>query len=135
MVEFNDNTMLAALSQPDMRSCIQYALTYPSRYPSLVRSLNLAEQNKLEFFKPDLEKFIALKLAYQAAELDGTAPCVFNAANEIAVNNFIKGKIKFDMIPIIIKQVLETLPYIKNPDLPALIQCEQTATKFTEAII
>jgi 1-deoxy-D-xylulose 5-phosphate reductoisomerase len=60
---------------------------------------------------------------------------VFNAANEIAVNNFIKGKIKFDMIPIIIKQVLETLPYIKNPDLPALIQCEQTATKFTEAII
>jgi len=135
MVEFNDNTILASLSKPDMRSCIQYALTYPNRLPSLIHPLNLAEQNKLEFYRPDLEKFKALKIAYQAAKLDGTAPCIFNAANEVAVNNFIKGKIKFNMIPIIIEKVMYTLPHIKNPDLRALIQCEQTTMKFTEAII
>jgi 1-deoxy-D-xylulose-5-phosphate reductoisomerase len=135
MVEFNDNTIIASLSRPDMRSCIQYALTYPHRLPSIIHPLNLAEQNKLEFFRPDLEKFKALKFAYQAAKLDGTAPCIFNAANEQAVNNFIKGKIKFNMIPVIIEKVMSILPYVKNPDLRALIQCEQTTMKFTEAII
>jgi len=135
MVEFNDNTISATLSLPDMRVCIQYALTFPNRYPSLIRSLNLINQADLQFYKPDLERFSALKLAYDAACANGTAPCVFNAANEVAVNNFIAGKISFNMIPKIIKKALNTLPYIKHPNLQTLLKYEAIATDYTKSII
>lgn len=135
MVEFNDNTISATLSLPDMRVCIQYALTFPNRYPSLIRSLNLINQADLQFYKPDLKRFSALKLAYDAACANGTAPCVFNAANEVAVNSFIVGKIGFNMIPKIIKKALNTLPNIKNPDLQTLLKYEAIATDYTKSII
>jgi 1-deoxy-D-xylulose-5-phosphate reductoisomerase len=135
LVEFNDNSTLAQLSLPDMRLCIQYALTFPKRVKSLVQSLDLSKQKKLEFYSPHQNQFPALKLAYQALKTDGTAPCIFNAANEVAVGYFLAGKISFNMIPKIIDRTLKALPLINNPTLLDLLKYEERALKYAERII
>lgn len=134
MVEFIDNSVLAQMSLPDMRICIQYALTFPKRSISLTKELDLATLNKLEFYAPDMNKFPCLKLAYTALAMNGTASCVYNTANEVAVNSFINGKISFNRIPEIIKQTLNNSPNIKNPNLKTLIKYEQIAKKYAETI-
>lgn len=135
IVEFNDNISLATLSYPDMRGCIQYALTYPKRLPSLIPKLDLVNRPNLEFYQPDFKKFPALKLAYQAAFADGTAPCVFNSANEVAVNSFIAGVIQFNQIPQIIQKTLSALPYVKNPNLITLLKYQKMATDYAERLV
>jgi 1-deoxy-D-xylulose-5-phosphate reductoisomerase len=135
MVKFIDNTVLSALSLPDMRVCIQYALTYPSRRPSLVGNLDLSEYKKLEFYKPDFIRFPLLRSAYQVAKTGGIGPCIFNAANETAVNAFLQGKIEFDKISEIVKKVLSHFTNIKNPSLSALIQYDMQAAEYTEKLI
>ncbi len=134
MVEFIDHSVLAQLSLPDMRLCIQYALTFPERKISLVKSLDLTQIKKLEFYAPDVKKFPALQLAYDALSLDGNQSCVYNSANEIAVKKFLQGKIEFKTIPKIIKKVMETIPYVKNPNLKTLLKCEQLAKEYAEKI-
>ncbi|MCK4351947.1 1-deoxy-D-xylulose-5-phosphate reductoisomerase [candidate division WOR-3 bacterium] len=114
-VEFIDGSIIAQLSSSDMRLPIQYALTYPERLPSLVKSLKFDELQRLEFFKPDFNKFPCLKLAYKSAYEGGTMPCVLNSANEIAVNSFLRKEIKFSDIPVIIEQVMNTHHTIKSP--------------------
>lgn len=102
MVEFNDNSIIAQLSDVDMKLPIQYALTFPYRLPSLTKSLSLDEIVSLTFHKPDDKTFKCLSLAKKALKIGGLAPCISNAANEIAVDLFLSNKIKFLDIPNII---------------------------------
>src|SRR6185295_16355382 len=98
MVEFIDGSMLAQLSTPDMCLPIQYALTYPERAGSNRVQTNLAKLGSLTFEEPDPERFPALELARRAGEAGGTLPAVLNAANEVAVEAFINGRINFPQI-------------------------------------
>jgi 1-deoxy-D-xylulose-5-phosphate reductoisomerase len=98
MVEYVDGSVLAQASPPDMRMPIQYALTYPRRHPGLSPRLDLTRKLALNFEPPDPQRFPALRLAYQTAERRGAAGAVLNAANEVAVNAFISGRITFGMI-------------------------------------
>jgi 1-deoxy-D-xylulose-5-phosphate reductoisomerase len=135
MIEFIDNSVLAALSLPDMRACIQYALTFPNRSKSLLKKIDLPSQKNLEFYLPDMKRFPALKLAYDAVKTDGIAPCVYNSANEVAVNQFLNGKIKFNIIPDIIQKTLKAMPKIKYPDLYTLIKYEKLSADYAESVI
>jgi len=98
MVEFVDGSTIAQLSPPDMRTPIQYALTYPERRDGLGARLDLGSAFSLNFEPPDLERFPALRLAYEVAEMRGTAGAVLNAANEVAVGAFMAGRVRFGMI-------------------------------------
>lgn len=109
-VEFNDGAILAQLGQPDMRVPIQYAITYPQRAPSPVKKLDLFETAKLEFFKPDLSRFVCLDLALAAARNGGVTPAVLSAADEIAVDAFLSGQIKFTDISKLVYSVLRKTP-------------------------
>ena len=109
-VEFYDGAILAQLGEPDMRVPIQYAITYPQRAPSPVKKLNLFETAKLEFFKPDLSRFVCLDLALAAARTGGVTPAVLSAADEVAVDAFLKGQIKFTEIAKLIYTVLRKTP-------------------------
>ncbi|OHB83987.1 MAG: 1-deoxy-D-xylulose-5-phosphate reductoisomerase [Planctomycetes bacterium RBG_19FT_COMBO_48_8] len=106
IVEFVDGSMIAQLGEPDMCLPIQYALTYPARVPGIARALRLEEIGTLTFEKPNLETFRALSLGYEVARTGGTAPVVFNAANEAAVEEFLAGRIKFVNIIEIIENCL-----------------------------
>ncbi len=107
MVEFVDGSILAQLGPTDMRVAIQYALTYPERWRSPLPHLDVYKLSKLEFLEPDLAKFQCLGLAYRALRAGGTAPAVMNAANEVAVEAFLKKSIRFQEIAPIIKSVLD----------------------------
>ncbi len=106
IVEFVDGSMIAQLGQPDMCLPIQYALTYPARVVGIARALRLEEIGTLTFEKPNLATFRALSLGYEVARTGGTAPVVFNAANEAAVEEFLAGRIKFVNIIEIIENCL-----------------------------
>src|SRR5436305_15281077 len=98
LLEFVDGSMLAQLSTPDMCLPIQYALTYPERASSERVQTNLAKLGSLTFEEPDADRFPAINLARKAGEIGGTMPAVMNAANEIAVDVFINGRISFPSI-------------------------------------
>jgi 1-deoxy-D-xylulose-5-phosphate reductoisomerase len=106
MVEFTDGTFFAQLSKPDMKGPIAYALSYPERLPDTLEPLDLTETGELTFIKPDLERFPSLGLAYRALEEGGLIPSVMNAANEVAVEEFYKRRIKFSSIPELIEKVM-----------------------------
>lgn len=109
-VEFNDGAILAQLGEPDMRVPIQYAITYPHRAPGPVKKLNLFEAAKLEFFAPDLDKFPCLFLALEAARKGGVYPAALSAADEIAVDAFLKEQLKFTDIAKLVYTVLKAAP-------------------------
>jgi 1-deoxy-D-xylulose-5-phosphate reductoisomerase len=106
LVEFEDGSMLAQLSHPDMRLPIQYALTFPDRQPGPVRPLELEEIQKLEFFTPDFRRFPSLSLALEAGRRGGVWPAVFNGANEVAVKAFLDGRLPFTGIPTLCRRVM-----------------------------
>ena len=105
-----DGAALAHLGHPDMRVPISYALHYPERVDVAMRALDLAEVGALTFEPVDTDAFPCLRLAREAAIAGGTAPCVLNAANEIAVHAFLNGGLDFLGIPAVIESVLERLP-------------------------
>jgi 1-deoxy-D-xylulose-5-phosphate reductoisomerase len=107
LVSLCDGATLAHLGHPDMRVPIAYALHHPERVDVPVRTLDLAEVGALTFEPPDLEAFPALRLSREAAEAGGTAPCVLNAANEVAVHAFLAGRLPFMGIPAVIEQTLD----------------------------
>ncbi len=109
-VHLNDGASLAHLGYPDMRVPISYALNYPVRTDVPVPALDLVELGSLTFEAPDLETFACLRLARAAGEAGGTAPCVLNAANEVAVHAFLAGELPFDGIARVIEGTLEALP-------------------------
>ena len=107
LVEFVDGSVIAQLGLPDMCLPIQYALTYPERVEGIAERLRLEEIGRLTFEKPDLETFRALALGFEVARMGGSAPVVFNAANEVAVEEFLAGRIKFVTIVELIEHCLD----------------------------
>ncbi|MGB9835094.1 MAG: 1-deoxy-D-xylulose-5-phosphate reductoisomerase, partial [bacterium] len=129
LVQFKDGAMLAQLSVPDMRLPIQYALLYPERLPSLVRTLDLAEVGKLEFQRADPERFPALRLAYRALEMGGTAPTVLSAADEVAVQAFLEGRISFTRIVQMVEEVLSSHVPLSGETLEEVLEADRWARK------
>jgi 1-deoxy-D-xylulose-5-phosphate reductoisomerase len=121
MVEFVDGSVKAQLGIPDMKIPIQYALTYPNRKPSTYTRLDFSKLCEMTFFKPDLTKFECLNLAYYALETGGSATTVLNAANEVAVESFLKNKIKFSQIPKLIEKALSLHHAILQPGLDEIV--------------
>jgi len=107
MVEYIDGSVLAQLGSPDMRTPIAYALGWPERMTAPVNRLNFTQISQLTFFEPDLVKFPALRLAREALEAGGKAPCILNAANEVAVAAFLEEKIAFLDIPKVVELALD----------------------------
>lgn len=115
LVQFEDGSIKAQLGLPDMRLPIQFALTYPERYPSSYPRFDFGNYPTLSFEKPDTETFRNLALAYEALNRGGNMPCVLNAANEVAVAEFLKDKVGFLEMSDIVEQCLSKMDYIKNP--------------------
>ena len=130
MVEFCDGSIKAQLSMPDMKLPILYAITYPERYYFDTVKTDFKKISRLTFFEPDFNKFECLKIAYKTIEEGGTAPCILNAANEIAVEKFLAGKIKFTRIPEIINDALDNVAIRHNADLQTIIECDSTTRKY-----
>jgi len=135
MVQFCDGSIKAQLGQPDMRHPIQYALTFPDRLNAQVERANLADIHQLTFEKPDYEKFRNLRLAYDALRRGGNIPCILNAANEVAVDAFLKGKIGFFAMSDIIEQTISETTFISSPTLDDYIATDREARARTSAKI
>ncbi len=129
MVEFVDGSMLAQLSTPDMCLPIQYALTYPDRAASDRVQTNLAKLGKLDFEEPDTERFPALNLARRAGEIGGTLPAVLNAANEIAVEAFVKRKINFPQITETVRRTMDAHKVVPHPTLEQILEADAWARR------
>lgn len=127
LVEFNDGSMVAQLGTPDMRTPIQYALTYPARLRCPSPKLDLAQIRRMRFFQPDLDRFPALRLGYDVAGRGGTAGAVLNAANESAVRLFRDGAIGFADITATVGDVLARHDWIQDPTLDALLRADAWA--------
>ena len=129
MVEFVDGSVVAQLGTPDMKTPIQYALTYPQRRPGVAERLNLEAMGRLTFEGPDPAKFRALALGYEVARIGGSAPVVFNAANEAAVEAFLKGAIRFGQIVDLIERCLEAHEVHGCSCLEELLETDQWARR------
>ncbi|MRH42294.1 1-deoxy-D-xylulose-5-phosphate reductoisomerase [Aquibacillus halophilus] len=130
MVEFRDNSVIAQLGSPDMRVPIQYALTHPKRLElSQSKKLDLVEIGQLHFSKMDMERFSCLGMAYYAGKEGGTMPTVLNAANEVAVDLFLKGRISFLEIESMIDKAINSHITIKSPDLETILEIDQQTRK------
>ncbi|CEE01426.1 MULTISPECIES: 1-deoxy-D-xylulose-5-phosphate reductoisomerase [Bacillaceae] len=125
MVEFHDGSIIAQLGSPDMRIPIQYALTYPERTPTNAARLDLTELGTLHFQKMDFNRYRCLRFAYEAGRRGGTLPVVLNAANEVCVQAFLNGKIKFLEIEDVIEWALENHVPTANPDLDTILSVDQ----------
>jgi len=134
MVEFADGSIKAQLGIPDMRLPIQYALSFPERLENDFAKTDFKKIRELTFLEPDLDKFKCLKLAYDTLSASGTAPCVLNAANEIAVEKFLNGNISFNHIPSIINRALDKIENHKSPDLETIIECDKATRRFAESL-
>ncbi len=127
MVEFEDGSVLAQMGVPDMRTAIQYALFYPKRQARDFGILDFAKIGTLNFEKPDTDRFPCLKLAYEAGNTGGTMPAVLSAANDSAVEMFLKDKIKFTDIPRIVRSTMKEHKLIKKPSLDQILESEKWA--------
>ena len=134
-VEYDDNSIIAQMGAPDMRTCIQYAITFPNRAPSLASALDFATTGSLTFAEPDTKTFKLLSLAYYAIEQDGIIPAVLNAADEVAVDMFLKDKIGFlDMFDAV-ENIVTSYENVKNPTLEDIINADkETRIKTLEYI-
>ncbi len=131
MVEYQDTSVIAQLGTPDMRLPIQYAFTYPRRFPLIGgKKLSLSEIGTLHFYKPDFERFKALELAYKAGRLGGSMPCVLNGANEQANSLFLNQKIKFLDIERLVEEAMNAHEWIDNPSLEQLIEIDEWARQY-----
>jgi 1-deoxy-D-xylulose-5-phosphate reductoisomerase len=127
LVHFADGSVKAQLGIPDMRVPILYALSYPDRYPSDLPKLDLSLYPTLTFIDPDPVRFRNLALAYKAMEEGGNMPCIMNAANEVAVNAFLAGKIGFLQMPDVVEFTMEKTEYFASPGLGYLETSDKIA--------
>ena len=135
MVEFIDGSVIAQLSPPDMRTPIQYALTYPQRLPGISRKLDVTKPFSLNFEKPDPDRFPALRLGYEVARKAGTLGAVLNGANEAAVAAFTSGKIRFVEISKLVAATIAAHQLQKSPSLDDLLQADKWARDTVEMTI
>jgi len=134
MVEFTDHSILAQMSQPDMCFPIQYAVTWPARVTNALKPLNFAELGELTFTRPRWEDFPALNLSMKAGTVGGTLPAVLNAANEVAVQAFIDGQIKFPQIWETVSETMDTHTVSYPQDLEGYITADTEARESASAI-
>jgi 1-deoxy-D-xylulose-5-phosphate reductoisomerase len=135
MVEFIDGSVIAQLSPPDMRTPIQYALTYPDRSDGISRRLDLTQAFSLNFQPPDPQRFPALRLAYEVARRAGTLGAVMNAANEAAVEAFIAAKIPFGEISRVVELTMREHRLQASPTLDDLQEADGWARKNVRSIL
>jgi len=135
MVSFVDGSVISQMSVPDMKGPISYALSYPKRFGDILPALNLAEIKELTFETPDMSKYPALKLTYDALEAGGTMPCVLNAANEAAVDAFLNEKISFTDISIIVSETMSEHKVLKGDTIEEVIGVSDWARQKAEDII
>jgi len=135
MVAFKDGSIMAQMGAPDMRIPIQLALTWPERIENPFRRVDFDKLKTLNFDKPDLETFEALKLAYEAAETGGTLPCAMNAANEVAVDMFLQGRISFLQITEVVGQVMKEHFVNSKPVLNDIIDTDRKARELARSIV
>jgi 1-deoxy-D-xylulose-5-phosphate reductoisomerase len=135
MVEYVDGSILAQISEPDMRLPIQYALTYPRRLPCLSRRISLADHGTLTFKRPDPVLFPALRICYEVAEAGGLYPAVLNAANEAAVEMFLNGKIKFTDIMKLVEKTLEAVDVSGMVSTDTIIASDGLAREYVYGLV
>ena len=123
------------MGTPDMRTPISFALGYPDRISTNVEKLNLGKIKKLTFYEPDFKKFPCLELAYDSLKLKKSAPTILNAANEIAVENFLKKNIKFDDIVKTIKKTIYRFNHIEVKTLKDILSVDYEARLLTNKIV
>ena len=129
MVEFYDGCVLAQLGLPDMRAPIQYAMTYPERSATDFGRIDFSQLKSLTFEQPDTETFVALSMAYEAGRKGNAFPCVFNAANEIAVNAFLAGEVGFLHISEVIRSSLKAFEPLDQVTLEELVRADGWARR------
>lgn len=127
LVEYKDGSVVAQLGIPDMRIPIAYALSYPERLDLGLNRLSLTQCGCLAFEPPDLERFPALRMAYAALTMGGTMPAVLNAANEVAVEAFLAGKIGFTRITAIVETAMGEIPNADELELQSILEADQMA--------
>ncbi len=135
MVEFEDGAVIAQMASPDMREPIQFAIGFPERLPLSNKKLDFAELGSLSFFKPDLDRFPALGLAFKAMERGGNIPCVLNAANESAVAAFLRDEIPFYGISDVVGECMEKAPFIAEPTVEDIFATNSRARSDADRLI
>ena len=135
MVQFIDGSVKAQMGLPDMRLPIQYALSYPDRWPSDFGRIDFKNQQPLTFEAPDLEKFRCLALAYEALGKGGNMPAIMNAANEVAVDAFLKGRIGFLDIAETIERTMHAIAFVGKPTYDDYVATDREARRFAEGLI
>ena len=135
MVQFIDGSVKAQMGLPDMKLPIQYALSYPDRWPSDFGRINFKSQQPLTFEAPDLEKFRCLALAYEALGKGGNMPAIMNAANEVAVDAFLKGRIGFLDIAETIGKTMQQMPFISQPTYDDYVATDRESREFAKNLI
>ena len=126
-VEYSDNSIIAQMGAPDMRTCIQYAITYPNRCESLAKSLDFAKISTLTFEEPDIKTFSLLSLAFHAIKEDGIIPAVLNASDEVAVKCFLEDRIGFTDMFKVVENIVLSFNNIKNPTLEDIVNTDREA--------
>lgn len=129
MVEFRDGSVLAQMGYPDMRLPIHYCLNYPERIPGVARHMDFTECLTMTFEPPDITRFPAIRIAREAMRTDGTAGAVFNAANEVAVQAFIDGTIRFADISAIVEATLDKCPTTQGNSLDEILEADALARR------
>jgi len=129
LVEYIDGSVMAQLGVPDMRCAISYAMAHPERIESGVKSLDLVQLGTLTFFSPDMEKFPALRLAYEASKIGRTMPAVLNAANEVAVARFLNREIRFTDIPAIVERTMQSHRVVSLTGLEDVLEADAWARR------
>ena len=127
MIEYADGSVIAQMGHPDMREAIQFAFSYPFRLPLNNRKLNFAELGGMSFFAPDLDKFPALRLAYESLEKGGNMACIMNAANEAAVAAFLQERIGFYDITSVVRDCMDGVDFVADPDLDTIFATNSEA--------
>jgi 1-deoxy-D-xylulose-5-phosphate reductoisomerase len=135
MVEFEDGAIMAQLGEPDMRTPILYALNYPNRVKNDFPRVDFTKRNNFTFEQPDFKKFKCLQLAYDAINVGGTMPTVLNGANEVLVNKFLEGKIKFIDIPKVIEKAMYAYTVKHELSLNTILEADKWARDYVEANI
>lgn len=135
MVEFHDGSVKAQLGVPDMHLPIRYALGLPGRLQSNAEPLSFARYSTLTFEQPDMERFPMLGIAFEAIGKGGNSPCAMNAANEVAVAAFLKGRILFTDMPLLVGSVMRETPFVDSPTLDDLVTTHAEATKLAAELM
>lgn len=135
MVEFFDSSVIAQMSRPDMRLPIRYALFYPDREPGTDGRIDFSRLPGLTFLEPDRERFPALDTACRALGMGGTAGAILNAANEMAVEAFLEGRIGFRMITEIVQQTLEHIEVKQHPDIDDIVRGDRQAREYAADLV